>query len=456
MDDEANVMPESSTVLEAYAPVHIPLGPRLAAFDPFGQLVNDASEIAQLVRGSEGAIIEGFVAHYRLVAPKHLRPSDSDLADFATNAAPIFQRQLARLDDQRWVDEVARYSTLVRGDILALTAVRGALSSQYGALAKLIVERLSGDLARCQRLAGSVNQIGWLEDCVIGNHFSENFRLAGEERERRAKLFRECIENGVSQASKLGTELRDRATQTSAATTNMLSKTSEVAAAAEQSAAAMREAAQTAAGLVRAIDTARGEVEVSVGIANRASAQLEDTVRVTETLSETAATVESVLQLIRTVAGRTKLLSLNATIEATRAGDAGRGFAVVAQEVKNLASQTAQATDDIAQKIAAIQSATATTVRANTAIRDTVAEVETSAGRLRTAIEEQALTVMAITAAVDETALAADTMSKTVDTIRLDTENVSGEIGALEQAFGRVNRELAALQEAARNYVEVA
>lgn len=289
-------------------------------------------------------------------------------------------------------------------------------------------------------------------ELMCGFIAEENARHELERRKVYIDLFERRIAGEVDDASRFGEGLRDQAKHASEATRGMLDKVSEVAAAAEQSALAMREAAHISAGLIRAIEETRTQVENSADIAQRASAQTGEAVSMSATLSEHAQAIESILSLIRDIAGQTNLLALNATIEAARAGDAGRGFAVVAQEVKSLASQTARATDDIAGKINAIQSSTRQALDTNQRIRETVNDVQDSAERIRVAMEQQAQTVTMITAAVDETALAADSMSSTVATIRRDTEVVASEIDDLEQGFATVESMLTKLNEASGEF----
>jgi methyl-accepting chemotaxis protein len=310
------------------------------------------------------------------------------------------------------------------------------------------------DVDTRQRLQRALREVVSLEIDVWVHHGVHIAQAVSDQRQsEQAGDFNSKVMNVVTRCTSESDQLRAQASASAASTRGMLGKTSEVAAAAEQSAVAMREAAQTAAGLIRAIEDARSEVEVAADVATRAGDQAEQAVKVSQALSSHVEAIESILSLIRDIAGQTNLLALNATIEAARAGDAGRGFAVVAQEVKSLASQTARATDDITAKITAIQQATRQTVDANGSIRGTVEEVQSSADRIRQAMELQAQTVTMITAAVDETALAADSMSSTIAAIRSDTESVAKDIDQVEQGFGRFSEQISEFRSTTNEFV---
>jgi len=443
------------TVIQA-SEIPIPLHPRLAEFDREGTLDADCRDLWALIKGNERQIAESFWAHYNSASSVTRPVTGPALEQAIERAAQYIKAKFSAATDQRWADMARDYGWATDAAGVPLFTVLASLASTHGFVTAILQSKIGDDHDRYARLSNAIFRHSLLEAEIMSTFVNElKARQAGAERSERADLFRDRIAGEVVAASDLGTKLRAQASGASHATRGMLGKTSEVAAAAEQSAVAMRDAAHTAAGLIRAIEDARGEVEIAADVATRASAQAGDAVKVSEALSETAKSIESILGLIRDVAGQTNLLALNATIEAARAGDAGRGFAVVAQEVKNLANQTARATDDIAAKIAAIQSATQSTLTTNSSIRTIVGEVQASATRIREAMEIQAQTVTMITAAVDETALAADTMSTTIAAIRADTEGVATEIDSLETGFDSVNRKLARLQDAAGDYVRL-
>jgi methyl-accepting chemotaxis protein len=356
--------------------------------------------------------------------------------------------------DAAWIQDVASFGFEIFKHSLSVPVVIDERARLKAGLCDSFRERFAKDADKLSRAIRTLHLLsGYETDILLAQVALLEAGQAAEQRGKQSERFERSVADLVKATADESGNLRDKTTATSSAARGMLGKTSEVAAAAEQSAIAMREAAQTAAGLIRAIEDARNEVEVAADVAIRAGGQASEAVKVSHALSAHVEAIESILGLIRDIAGQTNLLALNATIEAARAGDAGRGFAVVAQEVKSLASQTARATDDITAKISAIQQATRQTVDANSAILLTVDEVQFSAGRIRQAMETQAQTVTMITAAVDETALAADSMSSTIAAIRADTENVASEIDEVEIGFVRVNDQLSRFRATTTDFV---
>jgi methyl-accepting chemotaxis protein len=183
-----------------------------------------------------------------------------------------------------------------------------------------------------------------------------------------------------------------RASTVSSAATEASTRVQAVAAAAEELSSSIseigRQVAQSAAITGRAVETAR---------------HTDTTVRA---LADGAKQIEHVAELISSIAGQTNLLALNATIEAARAGEAGRGFAVVAAEVKTLASQTAEATKEIGDRITQIQGATREAVEAIQAITATIEEVSVIATTIGSAIEQQGAATAEIARNVTQTAKA--------------------------------------------------
>lgn len=406
---------------------------RLAAYNPDGLLEQD---IELLKRVGMDVVAEEIVT------------------EFGAQRAERFARNYQSEVDASWVQGVAEYG---REMYREKASVPDYMAKRVNACSRMVARLTERFAAEPQKLAQCVTallRLGQFEtDIILAQVALLEANDAADARGKQSEEFESQVAELVRGSTDQSRNLTERTRATAASARGMLGKTSEVAAAAEQSAVAMREAAQTAAGLIRAIEDARSEVEVAADVATRAGGQASEAVKVSEMLSNHVEAIESILGLIRDIAGQTNLLALNATIEAARAGDAGRGFAVVAQEVKSLASQTARATDDITAKITAIQQATKQTVEANGSIQSTVEEVQTSADRIRQAMELQAQTVTMITAAVDETALAADSMSSTIAAIRTDTENVAKDIDEVEKGFGSFSEQIADFKLTTKEFV---
>ena len=405
------------------------------------QKLTDAQVAARLSAYNEGGGFAQALADLWREAGEIVEDTVREAA--GEEAAGRIRARLTTAVDEHWVHDIAEFGFHLYAGGRSVPEVIERRAGLAAAVCEALHRHFGEDGAAFRRANATLHRLAAFEnDIILAQVALLEANEAAENRGRQSEAFERTVANLVAATAGEAASLHDRTASTSQAARGMLGKTSEVAAAAEQSAIAMREAAQTAAGLIRAIEDARNEVEVAAGVATRAGGQASEAVEVSHALSGHVEAIESILGLIRDIAGQTNLLALNATIEAARAGDAGRGFAVVAQEVKSLASQTARATDDITAKITAIQQATRQTVEANGSIRHTVEEVQSSADRIRQAMEMQAQTVTMITAAVDETALAADSMSSTIAAIRTDTETVASEIDGVAGGFERVNEQL--------------
>ncbi|MBF0103573.1 MAG: methyl-accepting chemotaxis protein [Desulfobacterales bacterium] len=169
-------------------------------------------------------------------------------------------------------------------------------------------------------------------------------------------------------------------------------------------------------------------------VTNEASTKADNTSDIVNRLSEAAKEIGAIVDLIKGIASQTNLLALNATIEAAGAGDAGKGFAVVANEVKELARQTASATEDIRSKIEGMQSNTASAVHAISEIVRIITEINSIMSTIASAVEEQTVTTNEISKNISSTASAADLSSKSVQEVVTVEREVTRNIQEVSQA----------------------
>ncbi len=193
-----------------------------------------------------------------------------------------------------------------------------------------------------------------------------------------------------------------------------------VASAAAQMDASIREIASTAQGAAR--------------IGEQATQVITATNQTVSKLGESSAEIGNVLKLITSIAEQTNLLALNATIEAARAGDAGKGFAVVADEVKQLAQETARATEDISGRIDAIQRDTTDAVSAIGEIAEIIRQLGDYQTTIASAVEEQTATTTDITTSVSLAARGSGEIANDIRTVAEAAETTTASVGATRSA----------------------
>ncbi len=264
-------------------------------------------------------------------------------------------------------------------------------------------------------------------------------RQDGQRKIEAAVAFEKTIADVVDSVAAAATEMRATAGQMTAVSEHTAEQSMAAAAATEQAAANVQTVAAASEELASSIKEINIQVTNASRIAQDAVNQARETDLIVQGLADAAEKIGAVVNLITTIAGQTNLLALNATFEAARAGEAGKGFAVVASEVKNLANQTAKATEEIGSQIAGVQSATQQAVAAIRNIGATIGQISEINGSIASAVEEQGAATNEIARNVDQAATGTRTASANVGEVTRSANETREGAGEVQTAAGALS-----------------
>ncbi|GIH97622.1 methyl-accepting chemotaxis protein [Planobispora siamensis] len=348
------------------------------------------------------------------------------------------------VDGKRRADEAAEaYSSgrtttiivLVAGLLVALVGARliaGKVVTSVRKVSHVIEGLAAGDLTRRAEVsgrdeigtmaAGLDQAVATLRGTVTGINANSE-QLAGASQE--LATVSEQIAGSAEQTS-------GRADSVSAAAEQVSRNVETVSAASEQMTASIKEIATSASDAAK---IAHDAVQVAA-TANDTIAQL----------GESSAEIGNVIKTITSIAEQTNLLALNATIEAARAGDAGKGFAVVASEVKDLAQETAKATEDISRRIQAVQGQSEAAVAAIQQITEVIDKINGYSATIASAVEEQTATTSEIGRSVSEAATGVGEIAGGIGAVATSVQTTTTGVGEAQRASEELARMSSELQ----------
>lgn len=393
--------------------------------------------------GAESGItlIRGILKGEPMDADKYVEAMDlphDGTADLAMSSLAEMEKMInAR------IDALKSKRTSVMGLVASIIAAAFAL---FFVVARSITNPIKAMTGTMNALAGGdtsveipssdvKNEIGHMAKAVVvfrDNMLqTERMRVEQEQQKARAEAekrqtmnamadgFESSVKSVVTEVSASATQMQGNAERLSTLAGETKSNSAIVSSSATTAAQTATQVAAAAEELTAAIGEISAQVQKSSTVANQASSQAESINQSMHLLVEKSNRVGEVIQFITNIASQINLLALNATIESARAGEAGRGFAVVASEVKNLANQTAKATEEIVQQVQSMQEATHGAVQ--------------SVGEIIAIINEISQSTAGVAAAVEEQSAATNEISRNIAHTAQGTSEISRSIGAVEK-----------------------
>jgi methyl-accepting chemotaxis protein len=307
------------------------------------------------------------------------------------------------------------------------------LQRKIASILEVVNAAAQGDLTRLMEVSGQdgVGQMGEALEAFLEDLRGRVGRIAGH----AGSLAHSAVE-----LTRVSREMKDDATQTSTQSNAVL-----------QAAERVGTSINTVSLNVKEMTLSIGEISKNAlqaeTIASQAVRSAESADQTMTILGEASTEIGKVIKLINSIAEQTNLLALNATIEAARAGEAGKGFAVVATEVKELAKQSAQATEEIRTKIEGIQKGTQGAVQAIGDIRQVVGQIKTISTMISAAVEEQTATTKDIAQNIDQAVVASNEIEVAIRTVTETARSTDTGAGETQQAALQMSELAEALEE---------
>jgi methyl-accepting chemotaxis protein len=395
-------------------------------------MFEDYRKVFTSIRSDELAIADTINGSMKQAGAEITADAEALRTELATIEHSIFEKVIAEILLVEKEILIASLVGMVLGIVIAIL-LGDRLSKPIIAISAVMRKLADHDLTVTVTGQGRRDEIGEMASAVevFKANAIRNDKLEAEAREQEARTkeaqrifmnqtadsFNIDVGQIIETVAAAAVELQSTADAMSKLASSASEQTVAVASATEQASGNVNSVASATEELNTSIEEINRQVVHSSDVAKNAVGQVEQTQADMNELVEASENIASVLKMISEIADQTNMLALNATIEAARAGEAGRGFAVVAGEVKNLSTQTAQATEEIARYVANLQARTGGAVDKVAAIGKTISDMEAIIATISSAIEEQTAATREIAFNVEQAATGTTAVSSNIATV---------------------------------------